>query len=177
MAPPIPPPSFDCRFGFVHEDSRIVRAIFILMDKICQLASNPTPPKSYYKYEYDEITTNSATFTEMTNASGNMSITPPAGTYLVSFSGNVRAEGDDQIGVALLKNGLAVSDGASERNIYLAKGEETLSTCFHTQLILTLNGADIISGCWKFTSDEPPNGNLGHAKNRSLVLLAVTPSP
>jgi len=112
-----------------------------------------------------DTNTASTTYTQM----ANMTSTPAAGTYLVTFS----ASGSNSAGTS--DSTYAIHVGAavvqrSERNIAWGGGNATndFETALHSQAIVTVNGAEVIDVRYKVTTGT----FTVHERNMILLRLA-----
>ena len=155
------------RFSFVHEDLRIVFAVNKLLDLI-----NSVTSKSYMASNRFSMHTDSLSFVVMTDGTNEITITPTAGKYFVSLSGDASVEVGNPVKIAILKNSQNIIE--SERNIeLLADGvHSSLSSSFHTQLLIDLNGTDSISGGWMINNHE--TGAVVTSSHTTLVLVKVS---
>ena len=149
--------------SFVHEDIRIVRAINKLANLIEGLIQNFSPPISYLVGADSSVTTNSVSFVLMPG----MTVTPSAGTYLVTFSGEMECLNSNvTMGVSIWSNNTIYS--TSERYITDA-GDVVFKTSFCSQARIQVNGSQAIEGRWK-SSNAAVNIQSDH---RQLTLIKV----
>lgn len=108
-------------------------------------------------------TTTTSTTDVLTNA---MTLTPPAGTYMVLFSGSVtNTAGSAQVSTSIYSGGVQV---ASSERVYqnVIFGADT-DAPFCCVAIVTVNGAQAIEGRWRVS------GGTGTMFQRSLQIFEV----
>ena len=97
----------------------------------------------------------------------SMTLTPAAGTYLVTFSGSVRqSASNDSIFTSIYSGGTQVA--ASEREFKRGSNQGNITASFCCQAKVTVNGAQAIEGRWRET------GGTATMYERTLSIIAVT---
>jgi hypothetical protein len=118
-------------------------------------------PPSYSVDGSTTITTTSLTDVLMTG----MTLTPPAGTYLVSFTGDLSHNANGgTIATSIYYNGSKIA--ASQRDY--ARGSQPATTSFHSVTRITVNGSSAIEGRWRTNSATASN------YHRTLFVLRVS---
>lgn len=115
---------------------------------------------------YGVSATNTITSTSLTDVLMNdMTITPPAGTYMASFSASVvnSGNGAQRLFASIYVNGVQVT--GSERVIGVAGGA---NTCISTQCFLTIDSSQAVEVRWRAAA------GTNTAYGRSLLLVKLT---
>ena len=108
--------------------------------------------------------TTSTTYTQI----NSMTVTPVAGTYMVSFSSSMdTSSGSADCNYAIHKAGTAITE--SERDLGFDGGGPTggFRCAAHSQCIVTVNGSDVIDVQWKTSTGTVT------AVERSLLLIKI----
>lgn len=97
-------------------------------------------------YQYVSSSATVSGFSSSSTVSAGLSSTPAAGTYFISFNTNVEKSDTTscEVMIAICKNGVADTFGIRWVN---ALGRLQVSA----QVVLTLNGSDLITACWART--------------------------
>lgn len=123
---------------------------------------------------YDQVSSTSSTSTSSSSYSqiSSMTTTPPAGTYMISFSGLGSGTNDDQqMQVAIYVDGSPQS--YSERDYGYDSNSTNNSGRFsmHSEAVATVDGTESIEVRYK------TNSGTFNVTNRSLILLKVSDMP
>lgn len=123
---------------------------------------------NYQATATDDITTTSTTDVVATG----MTLTPPAGTYLVWFSGSVEASNSDDANaafVSIYSNGVQIQ--SSEQIASKSQSGFVYPYPFNCVAKVTVNGSQAIEGRWRELNNT--NGQEATMHQRNLTILKV----